>query len=123
MDRRVLISCGADARERAREFPLADFGERNHMEWSMKKSLRSSGGQIAVLYAGILVTLIGAIALGTDVAAMYVNWQQVRKAADAGALAGAAQFLPTAPAFTNPAAGCPSSPPAPQAACLHLCSE
>jgi len=72
----------------------------------MNKILRKPRGQIAVLYAGIIAVLLGAIALCTDVGVMYVNWQNVRKAADAGALAGAAQFLPTAPAFTNIAPGC-----------------
>jgi Flp pilus assembly protein TadG len=71
----------------------------------MNKILRKPSGQIAVIYAGIIAVLLGAIALSTDVAVMYVNWQTVQKAADAGALAGAAQFLPTAPKFT-PAAGC-----------------
>ena len=46
-------------------------------------------GQTAVLFALIAAVLIGAIALGTDVAAMYVNWQQTQKVADAAALAGA----------------------------------
>jgi hypothetical protein len=36
-----------------------------------------------------MVTLLGAIALGTDVAILYLNWVQLQKAADAGALAGA----------------------------------
>ena len=71
----------------------------------MKKIRNKSRGQIAVLYAGIIAVLLGAIGLCTDVAVMYVNWQTVQKAADAGALAGAAQFLPTAPPFTA-AAGC-----------------
>jgi len=74
----------------------------------MNKILGKSNGQIMVIYAGILAVLLGAIALCTDVAVMYVNWQTVQKAADAGALAGAAQFLPTAPTFT-PAAGCGGS--------------
>src|SRR5260370_27234352 len=55
----------------------------------MNKIFRSSRGQIAVLYAGIIVALIGAISLGADVAVMYVNWQQGQKVADAAALAGA----------------------------------
>jgi Putative Flp pilus-assembly TadE/G-like len=71
----------------------------------MNKIFGKPRGQIAVLYAGIIAVLIGAIALCSDVGVMYVNWQQVQKAADAGAVAGALQFLPTAPAFT-PASGC-----------------
>jgi len=72
----------------------------------MNKILRKPRGQIAVLYAGIIAVLLGAIALCADVGVMYVNWQNVRKAADAGALAGADQFLPTAPKFTNISPGC-----------------
>jgi Flp pilus assembly protein TadG len=41
-----------------------------------------------VLYALALPALIGAIALGADVAVMYVNWQGMQKAADAAVLAG-----------------------------------
>ena len=38
---------------------------------------------------GAAFALAGAIALGADVAMMYVNWQQTQKVADAAALAGA----------------------------------
>ncbi|HZC45026.1 MAG TPA: pilus assembly protein TadG-related protein, partial [Candidatus Acidoferrum sp.] len=55
----------------------------------MKKIFGSSRGQIMVLYVGILATLLGAVAMGTDVAVMYTNWQQTQKVADAAALAGA----------------------------------
>ena len=53
------------------------------------KSLGTSRGQAAALYSLIVVILVGAIALGTDVAEMYVNWQHMQKVADAAALAGA----------------------------------
>jgi hypothetical protein len=56
----------------------------------MKKIFGSSRGQIAALYAGILFVLVGAIALGADVGVMYMNWQQLQKAADAAVLAGGA---------------------------------
>jgi Flp pilus assembly protein TadG len=49
-----------------------------------------------VLYALALPALIGAIALGADVAVMYVNWQGMQKAADAAALAGAGKLDGTA---------------------------
>ena len=55
----------------------------------MKTILHKSPGQIAVLYAIALTTLAGVIALGADVAIMYVNWQQTQKVADAAAVAGA----------------------------------
>jgi Flp pilus assembly protein TadG len=63
----------------------------------MKKILGNSCGQVAVLYAGIAAVLIGAIALCADVSVMYVNWEQLQKAADAAALAGA-NYLPQDPA-------------------------
>jgi hypothetical protein len=53
----------------------------------MRKS--RSKGQIAVVYAAAIAGLCAALALGTDVAVMFVNWQQVRKTADAAAVAGA----------------------------------
>lgn len=90
----------------------------------MNKKFGSSRGQIMVLYAGALAfALLGAIALCTDVAVMYVNWQSVRKAADAGALAGADQFAASIPsmniqAFSGPAAGCSGSVEQ-QAACTY----
>jgi len=59
----------------------------------MKTIFRKSPGQIAILYALALTTLAGVIALGADVAIMYVNWQQTQKVADAAAVAGAT-FLP-----------------------------
>jgi Putative Flp pilus-assembly TadE/G-like len=46
-------------------------------------------GQIGVVMTFAIATLLGAMALGTDVAVMYFNWVQLQKAADAAALAGA----------------------------------
>ncbi|MBF6570204.1 MAG: hypothetical protein IVW54_15140 [Candidatus Binataceae bacterium] len=57
---------------------------------------RSNKGQIAVIVALVLPVLIGAIALGTDVAIFYFNWVQLQKAADAGVLGGA-NYLPDNP--------------------------
>jgi Flp pilus assembly protein TadG len=39
-----------------------------------------------------MATLLGAVALGTDVAVLYFNWMQLQKAADAAALAGAGEL-------------------------------
>src|ERR1700722_18455536 len=50
---------------------------------------RWSSGQVAPLVAGAIVVLVGAIALGTDIAVHYYNWVQLQKAADSGVLAGA----------------------------------
>ncbi len=76
-------------------------------------------GQIAALYAVILVTLVGAIALGTDVAAMYVNWQHMQKVADAAALAGA-NYLAGYTFSGTAASGCGSeSDAAKTAACTY----
>jgi hypothetical protein len=55
----------------------------------MRRIFGRSRGQVAVIYAGLAAVLLGAAALGSDVAVMYMNWQQVQKAADAAALAGA----------------------------------
>ena len=71
--------------------------------------VRYARGQIAVLYAGIAVALLGAIALGTDVALMYRSWAQAQKAVDAAAVAGA-NFL-SGLSFTNTiATGCTGQP-------------
>lgn len=50
---------------------------------------RWPSGQVAAIVAGIIVVLVGAIALGTDLAVHYYNWVQLQKAADSGVLAGA----------------------------------
>jgi Flp pilus assembly protein TadG len=85
----------------------------------MKKSIGVPRGQIAVLYAAVAIVLVGAIALGTDVALMYANWQHMQKVADASALAGA--NYQAGYAFTGtPAAGCDGEPDAAQkAACTY----
>jgi Flp pilus assembly protein TadG len=57
---------------------------------------RSSKGQSVVLFTLAIVALLGAVAFGTDVAVMYVNWQGMQKAVDAAALAAEHQ-LPPAP--------------------------
>ena len=55
----------------------------------MNKIFGKSRGQIMIVYAVAVAGLLAAAALGTDVAVMYVNWQQAQKVADAAALAGA----------------------------------
>jgi Flp pilus assembly protein TadG len=55
----------------------------------MKRLFAHSRGQVAVVYTLAVVTLVGAVAFGTDVAVMYMNWQQLQKSVDSAALAGA----------------------------------
>ena len=55
----------------------------------MKTIFHKSPGQVMVMYTVALFGLLGAVALGVDVAVMYVNWQQAQKVTDAAALAGA----------------------------------
>jgi Flp pilus assembly protein TadG len=60
---------------------------------TVKKMLTShSKGQMMVMYAFMIVALLGVTALGADVAVMYFNWAQLQKAADAAAIAGASQL-------------------------------
>jgi hypothetical protein len=55
-----------------------------------------SRGQTAVLIALVIPVLVGATALGTDIAVEYYNWVQMQKSADAAVLAGA-NYLPDNP--------------------------
>ena len=88
-------------------------------DWSMKKIFGNSRGQIAVLYAGIAAVLLGAVALGADVAVMYTNWQQAQKTADAAAIAGAT-FLTGLTFSGTPETGCTGqSDDAEKAACTY----
>jgi hypothetical protein len=53
---------------------------------------RLQPGQIGVILTLIIATLLGAVAMGTDVAVLYFNWVQLQKAADSAALAGAGEL-------------------------------
>jgi hypothetical protein len=84
----------------------------------MKDVFAKSRGQMAVLYAGIVAVLLGAVALGADMAVMYTNWQHVQKTADSAAVAGAA-FLSSNMTYNGTiASGC-SGDNAEQAACTY----
>jgi hypothetical protein len=88
----------------------------------MKKIFGKSRGQMMVLYSGAIVALLGAVALGSDVALMYVNWQQAQKTADAAAIAGA-NYLTGIVLGTNFTVdpGCTGQPDAAsQAACTYV---
>ncbi len=75
-------------------------------------------GQIAVVMTFAIATLLGAMALGTDVAVMYFNWVQLQKGADAAALAGAFYLIPANSKFplSPVAAGCSNAQAVNQAA-------
>ncbi len=55
----------------------------------MKMFSKRSKGQVIVMFAGVVATLLAAVALGTDVAVMYLNWARMQKAADIAVLSGA----------------------------------
>jgi Flp pilus assembly protein TadG len=55
----------------------------------MRVSAKRHPGQVAIIMTLALPVLLAALALCCDTAVMYVNWQQMQKAADAAALAGA----------------------------------
>jgi Putative Flp pilus-assembly TadE/G-like len=85
----------------------------------MKKSFGWARGQVAVLYSLICVVLVGAVALGADVAVMYMDWQQMQKTADAAAIAGA-NYLAGYTFAGTPASGCSGQPDsATEAACTY----
>ena len=88
----------------------------------MNEFSKHSKGQMMVLFAGVIAALLGATALCSDVALMYVNSVAVQKAVDAAALAGS-NYL-NAVAFTGTAAsGCTTangySDDAKKAACTY----
>jgi len=63
----------------------------------MRRRERYQRGQMAVVMTFAMVTLLGAMALGTDVGVLYYNWMKLQKGADAAALAGAGQYGPRKP--------------------------
>jgi hypothetical protein len=58
-----------------------------------------SKGQAAVLITLVLITLLGAVGLSTDIGVLYYNWMKLQKAADAAAIAAATQL--TGDTFTD----------------------
>jgi hypothetical protein len=84
----------------------------------MKKTFGESRGQMAVLYAGVIAVLLGAVGLGADVTLMYANWQHVQKTADAAAIAGAA-FLSSSMSYGGKVADGCTGDNAEQAACTY----
>jgi hypothetical protein len=75
-------------------------------------------GQVAVIMVLLTTAMLGAVAMGTDAALLYVNWVNLQKAADSAAVAGA-EYLPDA-SFSAADASCVSySADAQKAACSY----
>ena len=84
---------------------------------------RHARGQTAVLMTLVIGTLIGAMALGADVAVMYFNHLKLQKAVDAAALAGAT-YLQGGVQFTSSSPGCGSAGnSAQEAACTYAANN
>src|SRR5260370_26111381 len=62
----------------------------------MKDLSRFKRGQAVVILTLVIPALIGAVALGTDVALFYYNWIKLQKATDAAVLGGSS-YLPSRP--------------------------
>ena len=76
-------------------------------------------GQMAVVMTLVIATLLGVMALGTDVGVMYYNWVQLQKGADAAALAGA-NYLNGGITLATVDANCTGQPDdAKKAACTY----
>ncbi len=67
----------------------------------MKMFSKRSKGQVIVMFAGVVATLLAAVALGTDVAVMYLNWARMQKAADIAVLSGAGNLKQGNSSATN----------------------
>jgi hypothetical protein len=77
-------------------------------------------GQIAVVLTLAMVTLLGVMALTTDVGVMYANWVKSQKTVDAAALAGA-NYVNGGIAFSDVASQCTGKPDdAQKAACTYV---
>jgi hypothetical protein len=89
----------------------------------VKFSPRYAKGQMAVILTLVIATLIGAMALGADVAVMYFNHLQLQKGVDAAALAGA-NFLEGSYTYTPTNANCGGqSDYAKEAACDYAAND
>jgi hypothetical protein len=67
----------------------------------MKRRFRNNRGQTAVLFTLVIASLLGTMALCSDVGVLYYSSIQLQKAADAAALAGAGYFGPNTPPTPN----------------------
>jgi hypothetical protein len=96
-------------------------GARSSLASVYKVATRYQRAQIAVVMTLAVVTLVGAMALGTDVAVMYYNWVQSQKATDAAAVAGANYLTGYTIPSSLVASGCTGYAPdnAKEAACTY----
>jgi uncharacterized membrane protein len=62
----------------------------------MQARVRYRRGQIAVILTLAVPALIGAIAFGTDILVLYMNWTQLQRSTDTAVMAGAV-YLPSDP--------------------------
>lgn len=62
----------------------------------MKAASRYRRGQAAVILTLAVPAIIAAVAFGTDIAVLYVNWAQLQKSTDTAVMAGAV-YLPSNP--------------------------
>ncbi len=66
------------------------------MDYRARRGSRGQRGQFLVTYTMVLLGLLAAVALCSDIALLYLNYIQLQKAADAAAVAGA-EYLPWDP--------------------------
>jgi Flp pilus assembly protein TadG len=107
-------------------FSIYSFAKRRFFARRQLRFQLLSKGQVAVLMTLIILTVVGVLALGTDVGVMYYQWMQMRKSADASALAGATYFLTqnTTRTLPNPTInGACTYPTVPQVACSYALSN
>src|SRR5712692_6218782 len=67
----------------------ANASRRNSV---MKGLSRFKRGQAVVILTLVIPALVGAVAMGTDVALFYYNWVKLQKATDAAVLGGASNW-------------------------------
>ena len=69
----------------------------------MIQRARHRRGQAAIILTLAIPALIAAVAFGTDIAVLYMNWTQLQKSTDSAVMAGAI-YLPSQPAVAISAA-------------------
>ena len=83
-----------ERRSTRRDHPFIT-GQEVHL--NVKSDVHHNRGQIAIILTLAVPALIGAIAFGTDIALLYINWAQLQKNTDTAVMVGAA-YLPSDPA-------------------------
>jgi Flp pilus assembly protein TadG len=99
--RRVKLSKGSSSlllARRQKAVKAIESGDRKPSSGKARREKRPHArGQTVVMLTLLIPILLGAVALGTDVAVFYYNWAQLQRAADSAALAGGT-YLPRDPA-------------------------